>query len=77
VHLTTNPPSAPKRGKKIGPEVGRTSQGLSPQKWSIFGLRASSNRAPLPFKSVVAPPITSVIRSKQLAVRHQIASAEC
>ena len=31
----------------------------------------------LPFKSVVAPPKTSVIRSKQLAVRHQIASAEC
>jgi hypothetical protein len=57
VHLTINPPSAPKRGKKIGPEVGRTSQGLAPQKvvdfWLASFVQSRCCQCPLWVKSVI------------------------
>ena len=46
MHLTTNPPSAPKRGKKSARKWDARVRDYPLKRWSIFGLRASSNRAP-------------------------------
>ena len=47
MHLTTNPPSAPKRGKKSARKWDAASQGLAPQKVVDFWLASFVQSRPL------------------------------